>query len=129
SELKALLTLPDVCRALDETALLDFFTFRSVPAPRTILRSVRKLLPGHILVADDGGVHPPRAYWHLSFAAQRDEPPERLVEELRALLDESVRLRLAADVPVGAFLSGGVDSAAVVAAMSAGRPGDVRTFC
>jgi asparagine synthase (glutamine-hydrolysing) len=129
SELKSLLALPAFPRQLDEQALLDFFTFRGVPAPRSIFRSARKLPPAHLLVADVAGVRPPRPYWKLSFADPLDEPPERLAERLRELLDESVRLRLLADVPVGAFLSGGLDSSAVVAAMAAAQAGPVRTYC
>jgi asparagine synthase (glutamine-hydrolysing) len=129
SELKAMLALPTFPRAVDEEALLDFFTYRGVLAPKTIFRAARKLPAGHLLVADAGGVRPPRAYWRLSFADPFTDSPKRLADQLRELITESVRAQLVADVPVGAFLSGGVDSSAVVAAMVTAKQGQVRTYC
>ena len=129
SELKALLSLPSFPRAVDEQALLDFFCYRAVQAPKSIFRAARKLPPGHLLIADAAGARRPRPYWRLSFAEPFEEPAERLVERLRELLSESVQARLTADVPLGAFLSGGVDSSAVVAAMRAGGARPARTFC
>jgi asparagine synthase (glutamine-hydrolysing) len=126
SELKSLLAVPAFPRALDETALLDYFTYRAVPSPKSIFAAARKLPPGHLLVVEERGPGAPRPYWRLSFAEPFDDPPERLAERLRGLLEESVRLRLVSDVPLGAFLSGGIDSAAVVAAM-ARSGGEVQT--
>jgi asparagine synthase (glutamine-hydrolysing) len=128
SELKALLSLPSFPRTIDEPALLEFFTYRAVPGPRTIFRAARKLQPGHLLVVDADGPHEPRCYWRLSFADPFDDRPEILAERLRELLFESVRDRLVSDVPLGAFLSGGIDSSAVVAAMVSVSSGEVRTF-
>ncbi|HET6203787.1 MAG TPA: asparagine synthase (glutamine-hydrolyzing) [Planctomycetota bacterium] len=127
SELKALLALPAFPRAVDGTALLDFFTYRAVPSPKSIFAAARKLPPGHLLAVEPGGAGPPRPYWRLSFAEPFADPPERLAARLRELLVESVRLRLVSDVPLGAFLSGGIDSAAVVAAMVAADAGEVLT--
>jgi asparagine synthase (glutamine-hydrolysing) len=127
SELKALLAdgpRPD----LDPVALHHYLTFQYVPAPQTIYRDVHKLLPGHALVYEDGKITD-SAYWTLSYGkehARRTDGDYR--EEFLALLTESVRLRLVSDVPLGAFLSGGVDSSSVVALMSRLSNRPVRTF-
>jgi asparagine synthase (glutamine-hydrolysing) len=126
SELKAILEA-DVPREIDEDALAQYLALRYIPAPRTIFRGIHKLPPGHLLRAEAGGVKV-EAYWSLpedTLAAAR--PEAELVEELRALLEDAVKIRLIADVPLGVFLSGGVDSSAVVA-MMARAPGVVRTF-
>lgn len=118
SELKAILADPSVPRVLDPTAVLDFFAFNYVPGPGTILAGIRKLPAGHTLLLDGRNVRE-RQYWDLDFSQVEDR---RTLDEnatrLLAILEESVRLRLRADVPLGAFLSGGVDSSAVVALMA-----------
>jgi asparagine synthase (glutamine-hydrolysing) len=129
SELKCLLALRRFPREIDPRALHDFFAYRYVPSPRTIFRAARKVPPGHLLVADAEGIQPPRPYWRLRFADPSDEPPERLARRLRERLEESVRMRLVSDVPLGAFLSGGIDSTAVVAAMKASGADPVVTCC
>ncbi|OFV94281.1 MAG: asparagine synthase (glutamine-hydrolyzing) [Acidobacteria bacterium RIFCSPLOWO2_12_FULL_54_10] len=128
SELKAILQLPDVERKLNWNALNHLFTFLSTPAAESILEGIRKLQPGHILIASPG--RPPRVqrYWDLHFEPDRSLTEEDCTERLRELLDESVGLHLASDVPVGAFLSGGIDSSAVVAAMSRMSSDRVKTF-
>jgi asparagine synthase (glutamine-hydrolysing) len=119
SELKAVLSHPGVGRGIDPFALEDYFAFGYVPDPKTIYRSVRKLAPGHTLCVRRGGPPAkPRAYWDVQFAetsllSEADAAAE-LVERLR----EAVRIRLVSEVPLGAFLSGGVDSSAVVALMA-----------
>jgi asparagine synthase (glutamine-hydrolysing) len=123
SELKALLAEGGLRRDLDPTALLDYLALRYVPAPKTIYRDARKLPAGHFLLVEAGaGTNgrplEPRSWWDLPQFATRRDPPERLAEELWATIEDSVRLRLVSDVPLGAFLSGGVDSSAVVAAMA-----------
>jgi asparagine synthase (glutamine-hydrolysing) len=128
SELKSLLEHPEVERELDPEALDAYLTFGYVPDPLSIFRGIRKLPPGHHLTYKDGQVQVTE-YWDFPFEpepAPRSE--EDYLEELRALLDEAVRVRLVADVPLGAFLSGGVDSSAVVGFMArhTGRP--VKTF-
>jgi asparagine synthase (glutamine-hydrolysing) len=117
SEIKALLEDPEVPRQWSADALDAYMTLQYVPSPRTIFRDIWKLPPGHMLIASDGDVSV-RPYWHLEFPgngtpAREDEYLERLDE----LVSESVKLRLVSDVPLGAFLSGGVDSSTVVAAM------------
>ncbi|HET7674109.1 MAG TPA: asparagine synthase (glutamine-hydrolyzing), partial [Gammaproteobacteria bacterium] len=118
SELKALLLHPGLARDVEPTAVEDYFTFGYVPDPKTILRGACKLAPAHVLSAERGrALLPPREYWALSFSSESGD--ERAIGEgLVAALRRSVRYRMIADVPLGAFLSGGVDSSAVVAMMS-----------
>ena len=128
SELRALLQDGAVPRDLDEQALDCYLAYGYVPAPLSIFRAVRKLEPGSSMVYEGGDVVLQR-YWGLDCSRKLDvgdpgELHERLLETLRA----AVRRRLVADVPVGAFLSGGIDSSAVVAAMAQEAAGPVRTF-
>lgn len=128
SELKALLTCDFVSRDPDRLAVLDYLVFMYVRAPRTAFAAIRKLLPGHYLTADASGVRVVR-YWDL-----RDhyEPSsiseEEASEQVRALLQDAVRIRLRSDVPVGAFLSGGMDSSTIVACAAGQAPEPLRTF-
>jgi len=119
SELKALLACPDLRRPLDATAIEDYFAYGYVPESKSIYRSVAKLPPGHCLVARRGQTIPaPRAYWELAFDDDAKVGETEAGEELAAHLREAVKLRLVSDVPLGAFLSGGVDSSAIVAMMA-----------
>ena len=117
SELKSLLEDPDVPRAWRPHAIDAFLTLLYVPAPDTVYRGIQKLPPAHVLIAEHGRVRTFR-YWDLAFTGDGDarREPEYL-ERLDALLAESVALRQISDVPLGAFLSGGIDSTAVVAYM------------
>jgi asparagine synthase (glutamine-hydrolysing) len=132
SELKALLVHPGVQRRLDPQAVEEYFALGYVPDPRCIYRGIAKLPAGHALKVRRGSAGlEPRAYWNIAFAAAgegeaTDEASlcEALIEELRT----AVRLRLIAEVPLGAFLSGGVDSGAVVALMADGSHQPVKTF-
>lgn len=117
SELKALLAGDSLARDMDDQALSDYFSFGYIPAPKTIYRSVRKVMPGHYLVASAAGVRETR-YWDLSFSNVEEHSEEEWGERLRHELCEATRIRLMSDVPLGAFLSGGIDSSAVVAMMS-----------
>lgn len=117
SELKALLAPGIVSRELDELALSDYFSYGYVPAPKSIYRSIRKVMPGHYLVASKEGLREV-SYWDLSFARVREQTEEQWCERLRHELCEATRVRLMSDVPLGAFLSGGIDSSSVVAMMS-----------
>jgi asparagine synthase (glutamine-hydrolysing) len=131
SELKALLRVPEVGRAVDADAALAFLRWGYVPDPLAILAGVRKLAPAHTLLVRAGrAVGAPRRYWDVEpfFARPHPGSPEALVEELRARLAESVTSHLVSDVPLGAFLSGGVDSTAVVAQMAAEHGASVETF-
>ncbi|MGC1267876.1 MAG: asparagine synthase (glutamine-hydrolyzing) [Candidatus Acidiferrum sp.] len=117
SELKALLPAGNLNLDVDPQALSDYFSFGYIPAPKTIYRNVRKLLPGHYLVASGAGVRE-ECYWHLSFEKVENRSEDEWCEILRHELCEATRIRLMSEVPLGAFLSGGVDSTAVVANMS-----------
>jgi asparagine synthase (glutamine-hydrolysing) len=127
SELKALLASGLVSLELDHEAIDAYLALGFFPAPATPLAAVSKLRPGHVLVADRHGVSE-SAYWDLPLPEpgrlSADEAGERLLE----LLDESVRLRLMSDVPVGAMLSGGLDSSLVVALMARHLTEPVETF-
>ncbi|MFQ5785474.1 MAG: XrtA/PEP-CTERM system amidotransferase [Alphaproteobacteria bacterium] len=130
SELKALLKCPDLPRKIDVCAVEDYFAYGYVPDPRTIYRSVVKLAPAHRLVLRRGGaVAEPQAYWDIPFGDGADGLDEDEVgEELIARLRDAVDVRMIADVPLGAFLSGGVDSSSVVA-MMAGLSSDPVNTC
>ncbi|MFZ3287891.1 MAG: XrtA/PEP-CTERM system amidotransferase [Telluria sp.] len=128
SELKALMLHPDLARELDGRAVADYFAYGYVPEPRTILLHAHKLAPGHTLQLRRGQAHAaPRQYWDLPFKAHAPMSEERAGDELVARLREAVKIRLVAEVPLGAFLSGGVDSSAVVALMSEILPEPVNT--
>ncbi|HKV25974.1 MAG TPA: XrtA/PEP-CTERM system amidotransferase [Candidatus Acidoferrum sp.] len=117
SELKALLATGKVPRELDEEALYDYFSFGYVPAPKTIYRNVRKVLPGNYLVASAEGIRQV-CYWDLTFGEVEQRSEEEWAELLRQKMCEATRIRLMSDVPLGAFLSGGVDSSSIVAMMT-----------
>ena len=127
SELQGLLEAPGVPRALCPQALDDYLTYQYVPAPLTIFEGVRKLPPAHFLVASAEGTRIER-YWDLPAETAKDAEPVRSADDLRSRLAEAVRMRLVADVPLGAFLSGGIDSSIVVGLMARERREPVRTF-
>lgn len=128
SEIQSLLQDRHVSRSVDYEALDMYLALRYVPSPLTAFRDVRKLNPAHRLVFRDGRSQT-KAYWHLDYTPKRNIGDEReLCEELRERLRTAVRRRLIADVPLGAFLSGGIDSAAVVAAMAEESTQPVKTF-
>jgi asparagine synthase (glutamine-hydrolysing) len=117
SELKALLAGGVSSHAIDSRALCDYFSFGYIPAPRTIYRSVQKVLPGHYIVAGESGLRDV-CYWDLSFGKIEIRNEEEWCEIVRQEVCEATRIRLMSDVPLGAFLSGGIDSSVVVATMS-----------
>ncbi|NUM35119.1 MAG: asparagine synthase (glutamine-hydrolyzing) [Candidatus Brocadiae bacterium] len=125
SEMKALL-VAGVCREISPKAISDYLTYRYVPAPCTIFKHVQKLLPGYILIATPDGVTT-KAYWDLDFSRENTSFPEAS-EEIRRLLGECVESHLESEVPLGAFLSGGVDSSTVVALMAKATKDPVKTF-
>ncbi|HUP42695.1 MAG TPA: asparagine synthase (glutamine-hydrolyzing) [Thermoanaerobaculia bacterium] len=122
SEIKSLLEHPEVPRELDPEALELYLALRYVPGPRTLFRGIQKLQPGHLLVWDDGELHI-RRYWDLPREGEGTVAPAEARERFSELLDESVRLRLVSEVPLGVFLSGGLDSTAILATMSRVAPG------
>ncbi|HHS14084.1 MAG TPA: asparagine synthase (glutamine-hydrolyzing) [bacterium] len=126
SEIKAILACPDVKRDLDLTALNNYFTFEYIPSPRSIFEDIRKLEPGHWLRWSRGEWES-KPYWTLK-TVETPISEEKAVETLRALFQDSVKLRLLSDVPLGAFLSGGIDSSVMVGAMAGYSPEPVKTF-
>jgi asparagine synthase (glutamine-hydrolysing) len=127
SEIKSLLEDPDVPQDWSPEALDAYLALQYVPCPRTIYSGIWKLPPGHLLIAENDHVSV-RRYWDLTFTGDGDPSREaEYLERLDALVGESVRLRLLADVPLGAFLSGGIDSSAVVASMVEQCPSRVLT--
>lgn len=131
SEIKALLASGLVQPEIDPVALRLLLTYGSVYQPRTILRGVEMLLPAHRMIVEGGGAERVERYWSLG-ADRRAEFKERsyegLVSEVGRVLEESVRLQLVSDVPLGAFLSGGVDSSLLVALMARHIGSRVKTF-
>lgn len=136
SELKALVAGPGFDRSLDRDALAEYLRYLYVPAPRTIYRGAIKLLPGRILTITDPSrpLPSPVPYWSVEEAARRGlaDPfagsDEEAIAELQRRLSDAVRLRMEADVPLGALLSGGIDSSAVVAFMQQAASRPVKTF-
>jgi asparagine synthase (glutamine-hydrolysing) len=129
SELKSLLCCPQLDRRLDPQAVEEFFAFGYIPDPRSIYSGVHKLAPAHCLLVRRGEDPPqPHAYWQLRFVDGSATRKEEAEEELISRLYQSVRMRMIADVPLGAFLSGGVDSSAVVAMMAGLQAEPVSTF-
>jgi asparagine synthase (glutamine-hydrolysing) len=128
SEMGALLEDGEIARDADPVALDRFLALGYVPAPLTAVRGVRKLPPAHTLVMRQGRVELER-YWRLDYGRKLDGVPvPELCERIREALRTATRRRLIADVPLGAFLSGGIDSSAVVAAMAEASSEPVRTF-
>jgi asparagine synthase (glutamine-hydrolysing) len=129
SEIKSILQHPRVPREVDREALDMYLALRYVPGPRTIFKEIFKLQPGHSLTVQDGRIKIEK-YWDLEYplpAVQRGE--RECIEEFAHLFEESVRLRLIAEVPLGVFLSGGLDSSAMLAMMSKITGGErVKTF-
>lgn len=134
SELKALTRLPGFDRALDPAALDAYLRHLYVPAPMTIYRDVKKLLPGHFLTVDfrSPAVLEPIPYWSVDTTYAASSPfrgtDEDATAQLRTLLEDAVRLRMRSDVPMGALLSGGIDSTAIVAMMQHCSASPVNTF-
>jgi asparagine synthase (glutamine-hydrolysing) len=128
SELQALMpSVPAGQRDLDPRALGDYLAYMAIPAPRTIYRDIRKLPPAHTLVVDHQGTHL-RPYWTLTYEPKHAMDEAAAVEQVQELLENAVRKRLVAEVPLGAFLSGGVDSSLVVALMAQLSNRPVKTF-
>jgi asparagine synthase (glutamine-hydrolysing) len=128
SELKALLCDPTVPRVVDRVSLARYLQYQYIPAPGTILAGVQKLEPASMLVWEAAGETRVQRYWHLRYVPKVERRPEEEREECLALLREAVRLRLRSDVPLGLFLSGGMDSSTVLALMAERTARPVMTF-
>jgi asparagine synthase (glutamine-hydrolysing) len=127
SELKSLLAVPDIAREIDPSALDEYLLYQYVPYPNTIFRGIRKLPPGHVAVLEDNRFTV-RPYWQPDFNEESSVGEGETIEQLRTTLTEAVRSQLESDVPLGAFLSGGVDSSVVVALMQQQAAAPVKTF-
>jgi len=128
SEIKALLTLPWVTAALDEEALSRFLTFNRVGAPRTMFRDIHKLDPGHLLLVGPNGIQRDEPYWEVDYGEPLPAAEQGLATHVVEALRKSIRYQMVSDVPIGAFLSGGVDSSGVVGLMAEASTAPVRTF-
>jgi asparagine synthase (glutamine-hydrolysing) len=117
SELKSVVENPHVPRDLDEEALADYLSYQYIPAPKTIFRGVRKLRAGHYLIVTRSGVQD-REYWDLDFAQTEERSEDAWCALILESLSKAVDSRLISEVPLGAFLSGGIDSSVIVATMS-----------
>src|SRR5262249_55872284 len=127
SELKSLLQVPGLPREIDPGAIDEYLTYQYVPHPNTIFRGYHKLPPGHCAVFQETKLDV-RPYWRPDFTQQRRLTKQDAIDQLRELLDSAVRMRMRSDVPLGAFLSGGVDSSIVVALMQQHSAEPVKTF-
>ncbi|MSQ26754.1 MAG: asparagine synthase (glutamine-hydrolyzing) [Dehalococcoidia bacterium] len=130
SELKALLCCPWIPRSLDLDALDQYLTYEHIPVPRTIFRAIKKLAPGHTLILDRRGVEL-RQYWDFDLAQSESGPVLSAAaweERFRSALWEAVEMELISDVPLGVFLSGGIDSSAIAALMSQHKGPRVQSF-
>jgi asparagine synthase (glutamine-hydrolysing) len=129
SELKAILSHPEIDRSIDPYAIEDYLTFGFIPGQRSIFSRISKLPAGHHLHASGTRLHnSPERYWQLSFDHEDNASCDDWTQRIDSALKESVSAHLVADVPVGAFLSGGVDSSAIVAMMAEHQSEPVRTF-
>jgi asparagine synthase (glutamine-hydrolysing) len=126
SEIKALLTLPNVPRDIRLDAVYDFFAYQYIPDPKSIFTHIHKLPPAHYMTIDASGVNI-QQYWDVSFKNTSDESEVVLTQKLRDLATHCTKQRMVSDVPLGAFLSGGVDSSGVVAMMATNSKTPVTT--
>jgi asparagine synthase (glutamine-hydrolysing) len=128
SELKSILQLPEVGRELNWSSVAHLFTFLSTPPAEAIINGVRKLEPAHLLTAAPGRPPAIERYWKLNTEPDYGKSENYFVEGVRDLIEESVRLHMVSDVPLGAFLSGGIDSSAIAATAARLAPDRLKTF-
>jgi asparagine synthase (glutamine-hydrolysing) len=127
SEMKSILAVDGISREINLEALREYLALGYVPAPRTLLEGIEKLLPGYYMIVEKGSVRTEQ-YWDVPQAAVENQSEEEWIERVREKLLESVRIRLVSDVPLGAFLSGGIDSSAIVAGMARLTDRPVKTY-
>lgn len=129
SELQSLLKLDDIPKDIDMQAFHDYLSLQYVPCPKTIYHSIFKLPPGHTITIDiQSGKKTLRQYWKCNYGDKKNISFDTAREELRALVEDSVRLRMISDVPLGAFLSGGLDSSIICGIMSKLSKEPIKTF-
>lgn len=126
SEIKAILATPDIDRTIRNDAVKDFFFYQYVPETKSIFKYIDKVQAGHWMLVSKDDVKI-QQYWDVSFSNTSDKPVDQIQDELYNLLDDSVKTRMVSDVPLGAFLSGGVDSSAVVGLMAGNNDKPVTT--
>jgi len=126
SEIKAILTDAAFKRAINKEALASYFSFSYILPPLTIFENIKKLEPGHTMTHREGRARIEK-YWDLDFTTDYKKSEDDFIHESMELLEDAVKMRLMSDVPLGAFLSGGIDSSAIVALMEAGK-GGTNTF-
>ncbi|HEY5705676.1 MAG TPA: asparagine synthase (glutamine-hydrolyzing) [Terrimicrobiaceae bacterium] len=127
SEIKALLQDPNCARNVDHDSLAELFTFRFVPSPKTLLKEIKKLPPGHSMLATRAGIEI-KSFWNRIPIPRTKWREVELIEEYQSLLEDAVRLQLRSDVPLGLFLSSGIDSGVLLALMSKYSSGPVQAF-
>jgi asparagine synthase (glutamine-hydrolysing) len=128
SEVKSILEYPGVERRVDLHALDNILAFEYNPSSATIFAGIKKVPAGHLLIVEDGGRHRPRRYWDLEARDPEVRDLGEAVEKLRFMLEQAVASHLMSDVPLGVFLSGGMDSSTIVALMSRAEAGPIKTF-
>jgi len=126
SELKALLVLPNIPKNVRDDAVYDFFVYQYIPDPKTIFENIYKLEPGHFITVNVNGFNK-REYWDVSFAHTSNDSEEKIKADLTTLTDHCTKSRMISDVPLGAFLSGGVDSSGIVALMAKNSKSPITT--
>ena len=126
SEIKSLLTLPNIPREIRLDAVHDFFAYQYVPDPKSIFKDINKLPPGHYMTIDQNGSDI-QQYWDVSLKNVSNETEEALTDQLLSIANQCTKRRMISDVPLGAFLSGGVDSSGVVALMANNSDTPVKT--
>lgn len=127
SELKAILENPEVRKEPDYPAIDEFLTYKYVPCPKTGFKGIYKLPPAHYMIIDADGKHEIKRYWSLDYSQKMDLSEDEWQDAIIEKLQESIRLRLVSDVPLGAHLSGGIDSSLIAALMSEAA-GKIKTF-
>ena len=127
SELKSILQVANASRELNFHALEAYLALGYVPAPLTLIQGIEKLLPGHYLVAENGHIAI-KEYWDVPFGESADHSETEWIEQVQAKILETVKMQLISDVPLGAFLSGGIDSSTIVAAMARMTARPVKTY-
>lgn len=126
SEIKAIVGLEEIDREIEPIALESYFSLSYIPGPYTIYKNIFKLSPGHFMILEKNGLSINR-YWDLEFKRQK-LPEKEYLERFSLLLEKAVKYRLISDVPLGVFLSGGIDSSILVAAMSKFIPQQIKTY-
>jgi len=127
SETKAILQAPGLATTLDREALAGYMNYSSVPGEQTCFHEIRRLLPGHLAIFDKNGLTT-KQYWDVRYDKQRDWNERELYEQVEETLRDAVRIRMVSDVPLGAFLSGGVDSSLIAAIMAEFSEQPVQAF-